>query len=104
MEVTSRTHEHLSHYLQKLVNFSDPSLMVRSEHHDGGVALMVVRTFPEAGVRLLLSGDFIQGNQDARVLEVIGDWVKHWLSRGLPEVQGDQYTTQTVTAASHGTS
>lgn len=104
MEVTVRTPEQLSHYLQQLVNFSDPSLMVGSEQSDQGVTLLVVREYPAAGARLVLSRDLVEGNQDARILEVIRDWVKHWLSRGLPEMQEDEYVTETVTAQTHGTS
>ncbi|GGJ44770.1 hypothetical protein [Deinococcus roseus] len=106
MDVNRQTAQQLCHYLQRLVEFSDPHLLVGCDPApDGtGLVLRVVRDVPDQGVMLCLTSDFLRQNQDARILDVIRERVKHWLSRGLPELAEDGYLQEDITITSHGSS
>ncbi|GEM46359.1 hypothetical protein [Deinococcus cellulosilyticus] len=105
MEVTSRTTDQLGKYLQQVVAFTDPGLMVRSEMDvASSIVLTVLREVPARGVSLVLTQGFLQHNQDAQVLQVIRDCVFYWQSVGLPMLQEEHFHREYITVESHGSS
>lgn len=104
MEVNPRTTDQLGRYLQQVVTYSDPELMVRSEMNVAGteIILTVLRDLPARGISLVLTLDFLLQNQDARILEVIRSRIRHWQSLGLPYQQEGQYHLEHITPQNHG--
>ena len=104
MEVNPRTTDQLGRYLQQVVTYTDPELMVRSEMNPAGteIILTVVRDLPARGISLVLTQDFLQQNQDARILEVIRSRIRYWQSMGLPYQQEGQYQMERLTPQNHG--
>ncbi|GGJ25841.1 hypothetical protein [Deinococcus roseus] len=105
MDPNQRTTEQLTQYLQHLVAFTDPSLMVGGslDAETGDILLQVIQEVPDEGVVLRLQSAFMVHNQDARVLEVIRSRVHYWLSRGLPLRVEHFYHEEPVSVEAYGT-